>query len=834
MRSSAQPLTLTLSPSPGRGNQHRRVRPALLLALLALASPARAGDLDVARARLLAAETGQGADASDPLVAAAIAGVCSSAAGLAASLTATGAWPDLAYTDLPAGPWSIGTHYSRVHRVAQGWRMPACTGLSGDAAVLAKLEAALRYAQTWYCETCARPGNWWWWNIGVPHDLGPTLLLLEGSLSAPVFGGALAALDANVAAQQELTGANLADHALNTLPLAVLRADAARAAAAKAELESLCVLAPPAATSPYLDLDGIKPDLSFHQHNGQLYTGGYGQVFIEQAARWVLLTDGTGLALAAERQAVVDDFLLFGVAWTLDLDDFDHLVLGRGVTRQGNHASGALGALLRLAPRDGPRRAELLAATKAMLGAWRYGFPLETAPLVAAVRAAPGDGGWPLGHRHFPDSEFTVHRAARFYASVKLLSARTLSGENTNTECRRCARASDGQLYLTLRGDEYQGDVVPTLDWARLPGITVERTANAADTSFGPGLRTFVGGTGDGERGVAAMDFAPALASGSQLTARKSWFFFDDALVALAAGVDCPTSNPVESVVQQWPLSAADAGVVVDGVPQPSAVPWTATLPASWLAAEGLGVWFPGGATVNVAREVRSGRWSDLGLGSDTLVEHPMLTLWIDHGAPVTGATAAWALVPGVDAAQMAAWAAAPPLEVLSNTAALAAVRDRRTGATGVVFWRPGTAAGLTAPQPALAWLQPDGGELALFIADPSQQRSALTLTLEGRFEASASDPGVQVTTSDAGTRLDVPVANGRTVAVTLRPAAEPAPPAKAPCGCASGGEASLLIAAGWLLRRTRASGSSGSREPGAGSHPRRGAHRSTRNTSTA
>ena len=133
-----------------------------------------------------------------------------------------------------------------------------------------------------------------------------------------------------------------------------------------------------------------------------------------------------------------------------------------------------------------------------------------------------------------------------------MFSTRTKSGEKTNDENLLGSRQSDGRFYLVLRGDEYFGrDVWPALDWTRLPGITVEQKADAASDVYGYGTRTFAGGTGDGRNGVSAMELAPLA---SALTAKKSWFFFDDAIVFLTNSITSPSTNRVETIVNQWPL----------------------------------------------------------------------------------------------------------------------------------------------------------------------------------------------------------------------------------------------------------------------------------------
>jgi len=214
------------------------------------------------------------------------------------------------------------------------------------------------------------------------------------------------------------------------------------------------------------------------------------------------------------------------------------------------------------------RQAEFQASAGQQLAAWRAagkGLGFVEAPLAARVQALGGAPAWPSGHRHYPDSDHTIHRRPGWYASVKMLSTRTRSGELVNGEDQLGSRQSDGRFHLFLTGQELPFDnSAPALDWSRLPGITVQRrSSGAADAGYGLGKHAFVGGTGDGVNGVSAMDFEalpPAVAPDAPvLTAKKSWFFFDEGVVFLGADITCPADDPVETVVEQWVLSNAAA-----------------------------------------------------------------------------------------------------------------------------------------------------------------------------------------------------------------------------------------------------------------------------------
>ncbi|MFD5457581.1 polysaccharide lyase family 8 super-sandwich domain-containing protein, partial [Streptomyces olivaceus] len=100
------------------------------------------------------------------------------------------------------------------------------------------------------------------------------------------------------------------------------------------------------------------------------------------------------------------------------------------------------------------------------------------------------------------------------------------------------------------RSDQYTDWFWPTVDWYRLPGTTVstKRLPDRAGGEWGepkPDVR-WVGGATDGEYAAVGQHLKGL---GSTLEARKSWFFLDDEVVCLGAGITCADGVPVETVV---------------------------------------------------------------------------------------------------------------------------------------------------------------------------------------------------------------------------------------------------------------------------------------------
>lgn len=722
-----------------------------------VATRVHAADVDTIRARLIDGYTAASGAAGDADVAAAQAAVAKNAQDILPTIQANGSFADINYATQPTASWPTNTHYARLVALAQAYNMPG-GALYHDAQVIAAVERALTFGSTYYCGNASCVGkdsNWWYWQIGVPRNLLPVLILLDGKLDPALQASVLKATRYHVGDIPHLmtfTGENLVWCAFNHLRFGLLGGGATELKAAQAAIESESVINP----QTLQEGDGIKPDGSFQQHRGLIYTGGYGGSFASDVGTYLQLTEGTAYALSSKAQGIIVDYIADGVQWEVTGGGYwDPGVLGRGYTVRTPipNASSARDALVRAALLDSPRQAELQASAKVLIGELGKGG-LDLLVRAAKIQAAAGPAALPSGHRHYYRSDQTVHRRSDYYASVKLFSTRTQSGELVNNQGKRGARQSDGRLYLVQSGKEYfSRSLWPAMDWARLPGITVEQSPTAADDSLGIGKRDFVGGTGDGQDGVSAMALAPL---SSTVTGQKSWFFFDSFIVFLGSEIKATSTYPVETIVEQWPLSAPGRPLVADGITLATG-PFDKTISARWLQSDGLGYYFPEPTAVKAQIKDQTGTWASLGTSTGSAAWR-FLTLALDHGVAPKSASYAYAIaLRGQDMAELSK---TPPFVVLKNDAKTAAVRAGTK--TGVVFWAAGSVEvasdlTLTSDTPAVVWLTEEGNGLTVNAADPAAKPGSMKLSLTGEFvsgAASSVGSSVQLVASGANVKF--------------------------------------------------------------------------------
>src|ERR1019366_5086123 len=108
---------------------------------------------------------------------------------------------------------------------------------------------------------------------------------------------------------------------------------------------------------------------------------------------------------------------------------------------------------------------------------------------------------------------------------------------------------------------------------------------------------------------------------------------------------------------------------------------------------------------------------------------------WIDHGVKPRDAQYAYAVVPGVNASQLAEWHEHPPVRVIANTTAQQAVINDQLGVAEIVFYKAGSAAlspGLTikVDHPCLVLATKHGNSTHVAVSSPGGEFFTVHLTL--------------------------------------------------------------------------------------------------------
>lgn len=619
-----------------------------MLALLSFCCAAFGSDLDTLRARLYAGFGGSGGSAA-------------TMRQWLGAQKADGTWPDINYADSGRAVWAPSTHLSRMLTMAQAFRNPAHAlfdSTSVKNGFLLAFDAWIRLDP--------QSPNWWWNQIGSQLSLGPAMMLMRDLLTTARIGNGNAILARSWAVHSSMTGENLVwvskitvwrGSIVDTASLVSVAMDAIVAEIRITSQQS----------------DDLQEDWSFHQHGPQLYSGGYGMGYSSDASDMAQLCRGTQFAFTQDKLGLLSHYILDGQQWMTRGTVIDHSVCGREITRPNS-----------------PDKKSAFTLTCANMIAAGAGRSAEFAAFSNRLSAWPAPGGAMLsGNRHFFCSDYMAHQRPACFASVKMSSKRTRGAELVNGEGLKSYYCGDGVTFVYRSGREYY-NIFPVWDWTRLPGVTCRRdTAPPPMPASYTGATTFAGGVSDGMLGAAGLDYAR-----NGVTGRKAWFFFDKEIIGLGAGISAAAGKPVCTSVNQClakgAVSArAGAGVVAQGFGIHRITQ------ASWVWHDSVGYFFPdGGDSVFAGNSAQTGSWLSINTtGAAAIITDTVFSLWLDHGTAPANATYAYGVIPGIGEDSLDVYVKSGACTVVSNTAALQAVRDNALGACGIIFYASGTVA---------------------------------------------------------------------------------------------------------------------------------------------
>ncbi|MCZ9348993.1 polysaccharide lyase 8 family protein [Streptomyces mutabilis] len=650
--------------------------------------------------------------------------------------TPTSLWPGHPF-DPPAG---ITFAYGRLWTMTQAYVQQG-TGSTGDQGLLADILRGLDHlSATVYNPATTRYGNWWEWQIGSPRLLMDITAALYDHLGPDRTAAACAAVDHFVPDAMlgdysgTSTGANRVDLCRSVALRGVLGRSPAKIALARDALSPVF---------PYVTKgDGLYADGSFVQHTWVAYSGTYGQVMLDGLGRLFTLLAGSEWEVTDPGRQIVLDSVEHAYAPLvhdgLVMDGVNGRAISRGYLKSDD---------LRVMRSDHFHGQQLIAAMAVLAGGasdaererWHARIkgwierdtvtPVLTAPQFpvadlarlhaiadAPVQAAPE----PNGHRLFAAMDRAVHRRPAFTAGLAMASDRIAHYECGNGENPRGWHTGAGLLTWWANGtrsDQYTDWFWPTVDWYRLPGTTVstKRLPDRAGGEWGapkPDAR-WVGGTTDGEYAAVGQHLKGL---GSTLEARKSWFFLDDAVVCLGAGITCADGVPVETVVDNRNLGEDGTQTLARG--------------RHWAHLEGHGGWIVPDGDLRTLREDRTGAWSDINTTSATERRtRRWQTLWLDHGTDPTDAGYRYVLMPGASRGTVARRAADRRwLTVLANDDHRQALTVPPLGLTAANFWRAGTAGPLTATAGASVLVRRRGRTATLCVSEPPRTGEPLEI----------------------------------------------------------------------------------------------------------
>ena len=728
--------------------------------------------------------TGQGKGTSDPYVSKTLSSIKYNGQKSMDTMNSDGSWPDIIDYDTQKSAGStLTSHFKRINNMAQAYKTPG-QSLHRNSQLLSAINKALLYIKHMdSVNDCVYPYTdcpWGGWimSIGVPRELSYTLLLVGDDISQSAYDITKDTLDSHMRPLSTGSRSNYNfDTAFISMQIALATQDKDLMKKVQTTMNNVIIPNALFGEGIYVGVEGLKPDYSYLDHGPALYTGAYGADYGKVLSEFAYLTAGSIYAINENSMKYLANYYAESTLWAINDEYFDPAVKGRSATRYLDLTSKAKAALILMANTPSTKNSQIVQATKKYIDAYKGSYVLSAAGLVSEVVARSEQAMWPSGNKYYPFADFAVHRRPGFYLSIKQHSDRTLTGEKVSNENLKGALVVDGKMLVTLKGDEYAGDVLQTLDWSRLPGITVQQKPDVEllpslksgnewglSSGFGwPGLKSFVGGTSNGQNGVAVMDMNPRFTP--ELTAKKAWFFFEDYVVFITKNIKDNSGYVVETIVDQRPISS---DMYVDGNIQPNNMGWSSILSnPTWITDSGVGYYFPTSSTVKVKRETQSGKRKDINVpyGGEETVYTNMSTIWFDHGKNPNNAQAVYVVVPNKNHNSMSAWVSNNDLDIIKNDDEITALQDEDYGLLGAVFWQASTLnsipglpfTSISTDTPSVILVQKENSNIKVSVADPDHKSGTMRFTFNTQLTKVSADEGVVISTGNGKTYVDVP-----------------------------------------------------------------------------
>ena len=346
--------------------------------------------------------------------------------------------------------------------------------------------------------------------------------------------------------------------------------------------------------------------------------------------------------------------------------------------------------------------------------------------------------------KFFWQTEHFVFQRPNFYTTVRMHSTRNRNMEVPyNGPGKTTHHRADGTNYLQLKGDEYH-NIWPVYDWQKVSGTTIVQKPEL----YGPteiqkdGLTDFVGAVTDGLYGAVAYDFR---SPHDFVSAKKSWFFFDDEYVCIGTDIKSSKRLPVNTTINQV-LMRSDVAGKINGQIIPKLGNSSRKLSAvKWIHQDKVGYIFPDTTTIFLSNQAEEGRWSDITDQkniSEEIVSKDVFTLGFDHGERPSDASYQYIVVPAVSEQEVNETSENNrSIEILSSSSRVHAVKNTKLNICQLAFYQAGEVeisegASIKMDSQGMVMLKMDDNRInELSVADPSRKLSRALVTVPGIYE---------------------------------------------------------------------------------------------------
>ncbi len=425
--------------------------------------------------------------------------------------------------------------------------------------------------------------NWWDWEIGVPEKLIDIMMIMNKDLSPQQKRDYLSLFHVLVP-RTESTGANRIDLGKEIVGASLLQKDAQRLIEARDAIDQ---------TFLYTDngrnkKQGFYTDGTYIAHDAHSMNGTYGIEQLEETGVLLAVLKGTAFEYTNPQVDNVSNWYYDAYEPVIYQGGIMRMVRGRN-NPPAEHTKGAevLAYMIDMVDAldtDDANRFKSIIKSQVIEDTTRNYYTTLSVSRAAKLKDIMND------EAVLPRENYTVnkvyhnmdkvsHQRDDWAVGVSMSSSRIYPYECINGQNATGWYMGDGMVTVYNRDNfnQYSDNYWRNINPYRLPGITADTQERAAvNIATGNEWRSsqdFVGGVSLGAYGTAAMSLesyhsdveigedrgsygGPAPIHDSNLMAKKSWFMFDNELVALGSDIDASNNVNVLTIVDNKLSSA--------------------------------------------------------------------------------------------------------------------------------------------------------------------------------------------------------------------------------------------------------------------------------------
>ncbi len=335
-----------------------------------------------------------------------------------------------------------------------------------------------------------------------------------------------------------------------------------------------------------------------------------------------------------------------------------------------------------------------------------------------------------------------------------------------------------GDGMLMLYSDKYMpsSNYWTYVNALRMPGTTIDnRNRDPEHDGNFDGVTSYAGTAVLGSSAVSSFYFINNN-SGliSDLTAKKSYFFFGNKIVCLGAGItstyddaeyaEMGFEQKIESVIENVEYGLSSAVATSSEKDLTLAANTVTSAPEAMFVMKYGGIYVPKDKNDDVFCRINSTNDGKLNF----------FELWIDHGKTPSKATYEYVIVPA-SALNLEKFfeefVAAPDYEVIANTDTVQAVKDNESGLVGYTFWTGAECNGIKTDFACNMMVKESDSSMTIALSDYTHfgagNKDGGTITLSGSYTLKNAPAGVSIN-GNVITIDRAVAANGNTITIEL------------------------------------------------------------------